>query len=344
MEMHEILALVGKGKKLARDLNREQAALAMRLILEGRASRHQIGAFLIAMRMKGETEEELAAFTEEARRHGNHVENGGAAHLVDLPAYAGKRRTFHAQGAFALVMAAAGVPVLMHGVAEAAGKTGPEAMLSAAGVAVGLSPEAASRCLADAGFAYVELSRLDSKLCELLFLRTELGVRTVINTMMRIYDPSGARRHMIGITHRPYLDLLAKTLLRLGVRRALLFRGVEGEGELALRPESALVEVAGGRRSEIRLSLAELGVSAAPQASLAGADPQEEAKWLRRLVSGEERGPLRDLVLLNAGVGIYAGGRAESIAEGIALARKALDCGAAQTTLEKLVAWAKEAG
>jgi len=340
--MHEILALVGKGKKLARDLDREEAARAMRIILEGKASPHQIGAFLIAMRMKGESEEELAAFIEEARRHGKRLENGGGSHLVDLPAYAGKKSTFHAQGAFALVMAAAGVPVLMHGIAEAAGKTGPEAMLSAAGVAVGLSPEAAARCLAEVGFAYVQLSRLNPKLCQLLSLRSELGVRTVINTMMRIYDPAGARRHMIGITHRPYLDLLANTLLRVGVHRALIFRGLEGEGELALHPESVLVEVAGGRRAEIRLSLSELGIPAAPKASLGGTDPEGEAKRLRRLLSGEERGPLRDLVLLNAGVGIYAGGRAESIAEGIALAREALDCGAAEATLGKLVAWAKE--
>jgi anthranilate phosphoribosyltransferase len=330
LKMQDFIAIVGKGQELSRDLTREQAAEAMRLLMEATATPYQIGAFLIAIRVKGESVEELVAFTETAKKYGAPLRVDQADRLIDIPLYSGKKRTFYACLPAALVMAGAGVPVLMHGYSEMpGGKIGAGAILKAAGIPTNLEAEQVETLVNRVGFGYAEISYLHLLLYRYLELRKELGVRTLINTLLRVYNPAGAKRHLIGITHPPYMERLGQALSLMGSRRALIFRGVEGESEIPLRNQDAMVELKEGEILPVRVRLEEIGLHPASKEELGLGTPLEEAERMARVLSQKEQGAALDAVLLNAGAGVYLSGKAASLKEGVALARESLETGAA---------------
>jgi anthranilate phosphoribosyltransferase len=343
LKMQDIIALVGKGKELSRDLSGEEAVAAMRMLMEAQATPYQIGAFLVAVRVKGETADELMAFVETARRYGAPIRVKERESLVDIPVYSGKKRTFHAILPAALVMAAAGVPVLMHGYSEMpGGKTGIAPILQAAGIPTNLEAEQAGSLVNRIGFGYVEISYLHLLLYRYLELRKELGVRTVINTMLRVYNPGEARSHLIGITHPPYMERLAETLLRMGSRRALIFRGVEGESEIPLKPLTGLVELKEGGIAPISLNPKEMGLREAPREGIPGGEAVEQAARIVQILSRNEESEASDAVLLNAGAGIYLSGKAATIEEGVGRARETVETGKAAEKLMEFMQAVRE--
>lgn len=343
MTMQEIIAAVGKGKELSRDLSYSEASEAMRLLMEAQATPYQIGAFLVAVRVKGESADELAAFAETARRYGAPFHGLPKESLLDIPVYSGKKRTFYAILPAALVMAAAGVPVLMHGYSEMPGeKIGIGTVLKAAGIPVNLEAEQVEALIQRIGFGYAEISYLHLLLYRYLELRKELGVRTLINTMLRVYNPGGAVRHLIGITHPPYLERLGETLQKMGSRHAWIFRGVEGESEIGLKPQKGIMELKDGTMQTLTIDPAELGLSEAPREGISGGTAMEEAVRTVGILTQKEEGPAFDAVLLNAGAGLYVSGMVASIRDGVDLARETIDKGAASEKFMELMQVARE--
>lgn len=344
LQMSDLIAIVGRGKTLARDLRPEEARQAMRFLLEAQATPYQIGAFLIALRMKGETEEELAAFVEVVREHTPDMGEGPREGQLDLPLYAGRARTFLAMLPAAFVLAAGGVPVLIHGYSGYPGRTGPGAILEAAGIRSGLEIDQAMALLEQTGFAYLELSHIHLLLYRYLELRRELGLRTFFHTLLRIYDPARAGRHLVGVTHPPYLRKLGGTLQRTGSLRALIFRGVEGDSEIPLHPQKGVVILGESGLQEVDLDPQALDLPLAPQGGLSmeNPGPMDQARRLVQVLSGGGPGLEREAVLWNAAWGFYVAGKVTDPAQGVVRARELLESGAVGAKFLEVLQTARE--
>lgn len=322
MTFQEIVHKVGKGPHHAEDLTAEEAEFALRELLEGRATPLQVGAFLLSMRTKGETAAEIAAFTRVLREYRRPVP--APPGVLDVPAYAGKAKTFHALPAAAVVMAAGGLPVLLHAYNEAPGRVGTGEVLAALGVA--------AETLEPHGLGYLDIRDYFPKLWDFLELRKEMGVRSVFNVIARLVNPAGARRHLLAITHRPYFEKFRGAFEILGAEKAVVVMGSEGEPEAPFHGVTKAVEVPGGEKV---YRPEDVGLPRTRPADVASAGPEEEVRLTERILSGEEL-PALNLVLLTAATGLYAGGKAAAWKEGVALAREVISSGAAADKLKAL--------
>lgn len=322
MRLQEIIHKVGKGPDHAEDLNAEEAEFAMRELLGGRATPLQVGAFLLSMRTKGETALEVAAFARVLREARRPVE--APAGTLDVPAYAGKAKTFHALPAAAVVMAAAGVPVLLHAYNEAPGRVGTGDVLGALGVT--------GATLASHGLGYLDVKDYFPRLWEFLELRKEMGVRSVFNVVARLVNPAGARRHLLAITHQPYFEKFRGAFEILGTEKAVIVMGSEGEPEAPFHGVTKAVEVPGGERV---YRPEDVGLPRTRPADVPSAGLEEEVRTTERILAGEGI-PARNLVLLTAATGLYAAGAAAAWKEGVALAAEVLRSGRASEKLAAL--------
>ncbi|MGH7164102.1 MAG: anthranilate phosphoribosyltransferase [Nitrospiraceae bacterium] len=339
MDFPELIAKIGKGQKTWKDLTWEEAKQAMRWLIEGRATSAQVGAFLLAMRLKMESVTELAAFTSAAREYVPPVPVPDRLALVDLPSYAGKQDTFHASIAAAIVAAAGGATILMHGYETLPGRPGPAAVLSALGIPTGLEPKQAGEEVAAKGFAYLDLALYHPPIARFLELRRELGLRSLFHPVARMLNPARAGTQVIGLTHPPYFEKTAEALKMLGCRRALVLRGVEGDPELSITAATKVLELTDERVVPLTLRPKDAGLPMASFREMAGFPPTQadrEATLLRRILHQEIRGGQRDWSILNAALLLYAAGKAPSITAAAPLAQQALESGAAAQKLAAL--------
>lgn len=338
--LQDLIHEIGRGAKGARDLSWDEASTAARLILEGKATPLQIGGFWLAMRVKGETATELAAFTRSARETAVPLSwpRGVAEALVDIPAMAGKLRTVHATIPAAFIAAAAGAPVFLYEYGDAPGRTGLWPVLKAL---TGLAQPPGLRDLpeqiAQAGVAYAPLALLHPRLYVLLEMRKELGVRGIFHNVARTLSPAGATRHLIGVTHPPYLQIQAEVLRLLGSHRALLFRGVEGDPEVPITGRTKAVDLRDGQIGETMIDPQVLGLTPRDRSEMAGTDPATEANWIRHLLGGHEDGARRDMAVLNAAVALYVAGKAHGLVEAVSLAADTLASGRALDCLKRFM-------
>jgi anthranilate phosphoribosyltransferase len=337
--MKDLIAKIGKGQKTSKDLTWEEAKQAMRSLIEGQATPAQIGAFLIAMRLKIESVGELAAFTAAAREYVQPLKVPRDLSVVDLPTYAGKQDTFHAAAAAAILAAAAGVAVLMHGYDEAPGRPGTSGVLAKLGIPVELDPARVAEDLGSKGFAYLDLALYHPPMARFLGMRTELGVRNLFHPVAKMLNPARAGAQVIGISHPPYFEKTAEALAMLGSRRALVLRGVEGEPELSLASITKLLEVKDERIFPLSLQPRDFGLPMGTLRDMVGFPPEQadkEVLLLRKILGNELRGGQRDWVVLNAAMLLYVGGKAPSVSAAIAPAQRALESGAAVQKLAEL--------
>lgn len=306
---------VGAGEKAADDLTYEEAREAADLLLSGEATPAQAGGFLVALRVKGETREEMRAFTEAVRARNRPVGFEGAAPL-DIPVYAGKKSLFHAIIPAGFLMAAAGQPVLLHGFSPVPGRVGAAEVLAALGIDVGAAPEKGARLLRQCGFAYLDVARFNPPLHRFQMLRNELGVRTIFNAVSRMADPAGAGKHLIGITHPPYFESTTGVLNELGTQRLLILRGVEGGPEPSITSQTTAFLSENGKSEPISFPMDPLGLSWARRPEIGGGSPGEQADLTEKILSGEAGGPVRDWTLMTAAYGLFASGRAPDLSEG----------------------------
>lgn len=339
MEFSDFIAKVGRGQKASKDLTWEEAKQAVRRMIEGQATPVQVGAFLLAMRVKMESVTELAAFTSAAREYVPALPVPRHLPLVDLPSYAGKRETFHASAGAAIVAAAAGACVLMHGHEGTPERPGTAAVLAKLGLPTDLSPKQVAEELTAKGFAYLDIALYHPPVARFLDLRRELGVRSFFHPVAKMLNPARAGSQVLGLTHPPYFDKMAEAISMLGGKRALIIKGVEGDPELSVAGSTRLLEVRDERILPLTFAPKDFGLASGVLKDMAGFPPaqgDEEARLLRRILRHEAQGGPRDWVVLNAAMLLYAAGKAPSITAGIPVAQQALESGAAAKKLEEL--------
>ncbi len=318
------------------DLTADEAAAVLAEIMSGNASEIQIAAFLIALRTKGETVDELAGLARTMRRLAATV-TVNRRDLLDTAGTGGGRRTFNVSTTAALIAAGAGCTVAKHGNRSATGLSGSADVLEALGARIDLTPAAVATCIEEVGFGFMFAPAHHQATRYVISVRRELGVRTIFNFLGPLTNPAGATRQLIGVSDSAYLQKMAGALELLGTEHALLVSSYDGLDELSISAPTRVFEVTRAGIEEYDVAPEDVGLERAGPESIPGGDPAQNAETTRRIFAGEP-GPARDLAVLNGGAAIYAGGAAPTLAEGVAAAQRAVDSGAAATALERFVA------
>lgn len=314
------------------DLGEDEAAAAFEIIMRGDATPSQIAGFIVALRMKGETVEELTGFARAARAMATPIEVDGA--LLDTCGTGGDGlATFNISTLAAIVAAACGVRVAKHGNRAASSLCGSADVLEQLGVKIDLQPDGVARCIKEAGIGFLFAPIFHPSFRFAGVPRRELGVRTVFNVLGPLCNPAGARYQALGVADAPLAGKMAEVLVRLGVERAIVFHAGDGMDELSVASPSLVIEI-DGQRKEYQLDPAELGLRHAPVESMRGGGPEHNARLARDVLGGEQ-GPRRDVVLLNAAAALRAAGQAKDWKEGLGLAAEAIDSGRGGEVLER---------
>ncbi|MGH2960935.1 MAG: anthranilate phosphoribosyltransferase [Solirubrobacterales bacterium] len=316
-------------------LTADHASAVLDEIMEGRVEDVQTGAFLIALRAKGETVAELVGLARTMRRLAAHVESD-RADLLDTAGTGGGPSTFNISTAAALVAAAAGCAVAKHGNRSSTSRSGSADVLEALGVNIELGPEDVARCIEEIGFGFMFAPRHHAAMKHVVPVRKELAVRTIFNFLGPLTNPAGASRQLLGVSDRGYQETIAEALVGLGCERALVVSGADGVDEITVSDETRVIEVADGGTEEWFARPEDYGIARRSLEEVAGGTPEENANVVRDAFGGRA-GPAQDVIALNAGAAIFAGGGAEDLGAGADRAREAIASGAAREVLESLI-------
>ena len=329
-----------------RDLTREQARDVMGAIMAGEATPAQIGGFLVALRLKGETPAEIAGAAEAMRSHAIMV-RPKRDDLVDTAGTGGDGgKTFNISTAAALVAAAGGAAIAKHGNRSVSSRSGSADVLSALGVKIEIDPETAGRTLDSVGIAFLFAPLLHPAMREVMPVRRELGTPTTFNFLGPLANPAGASRRTVGVSDPVMAERVVRTLASLGIERALVFFGHDGLDELTVTTTSTVYELEAGDVRIYDVDPADLGIPHAEIGALAGGDAAANAQAVHQVFAGGE-GPIRDIVALNAAAAMLVGDVVPDLAAGVELAGAVIDDGRAAATLEAFVrasVAAREAG
>jgi len=324
-------------EKLTRheDLTSDEAAAAMAEVMEGRAAPAHIAGLLIGLVMKGERPTEIVGLARSMRAHAVQVSKRHD-HVFDTCGTGGDRSgTFNISSCAAVVIAACGVRVAKHGNRSVSSLSGSADVFEALGVRVTASPAVVERCLAEAGIGFFFAPTFHPSMRHAGPVRKELGVRTAFNLLGPLTNPAGATRQIVGVPRPELTELIARSLLLLGSERAWVVHGADGIDEISTTGYTKISECKDGSVNTFYLHPADVGLPKAPAGALKGGDAHENARIIERVLA-DERGPERDVVLLNAGAGLMVSGKAPSVAEGIVMAARAIERGDARRTLDKL--------
>jgi anthranilate phosphoribosyltransferase len=319
-----------------RDLSAAEASAVLAEIMRGAVSPTQVAGFLIALRTKGETVDELAGLARTMRELAIRVDTR-ASDLLDTAGTGGGRRSFNVSTTAALIAAGAGCAVAKHGNRSARSPSGSADVLEALGARIDLDAAGVARCIDEAGFGFMFAPAHHQATRFVAGVRRELAVRTIFNFLGPLTNPAGARRQLVGVSDARYLETIAGALARLGVDRALIVAGEDGLDEVSASAATRIVEVNGQEIRAYTIVPGDLGIEQTSEPAPEGGTPEHNAGLTRAVLAGEP-GPARELALINAGAAIYAAGAAPSLLEGVELARGAVDDGRAARALERFVA------
>jgi anthranilate phosphoribosyltransferase len=315
-------------------LSRDQAHRAMGAVMDGESTPAQLAALLVALRMRGETVDELAGFASAMRERVVRVDAPAGA--MDVVGTGGDGSgTFNISTTAAFVVAAAGVPVAKHGNRAITSRSGSADVLDALGVRIDHDADSAAASLRSVGFAFLFAPGFHPAMRHAGPTRREIGVRTAFNLLGPLTNPAGTRRQLVGVGDPIAAPKLAEVLRVLGTERSLVVHGA-GVDELPLDGSGVIHDVTPGGVVRREVDVAALGLVPAETARLAGGSPAENAALVDAVLAGTERGPRRDVVLLNAGAALVAAGRATDMAEGVAQAAAILDSGVASRLVARL--------
>jgi anthranilate phosphoribosyltransferase len=324
------------------DLSRVEAREAMGTIMTGEATPAQIGGFLVALRLKGETPDEIAGFAEAIRGQVLAV-RPKRDDLVDTAGTGGDgRATINISTAAALVAAAAGAGVAKHGNRAVSSASGSADVLEALGFSLESPPERIARSIDELGFGFLFAPTHHPGFRHAAPVRKELATRTVFNVLGPLTNPAGARAQIVGVYEPALVRTIAEVLARLGARRAFVVHGAHGIDELSPAGPNLVCEVVDGAVHTRDIDPRDLGNPRSSPEELRGGSPDQNAAVIRAVFSGEEQGAKRDAILLNASGAIAAGGHAADLREGLEVARSAVDSGAAAERLEALAAFSHD--
>ena len=322
-----------------RDLSADEAGEVLAEIMRGEAPDAQIAGFLIALRTKGETVDELAGLARTMRELAVPV-SVEREDLLDTAGTGGGRSTFNVSTTAALIAAGAGCVVAKHGNRSATSRCGSADVLEALGARIDLDPQAVAACIEETGFGFMFAPAHHRATRFVMPVRRELGVRTIFNFLGPLTNPAGASRQLIGVADASFQETIAGALARLGAERALVVSSEDGLDEISIAAATKVIEVNGEQLTSYTLVPGEVGVQLAqgePDGrTIAGASPEQNANVTRAVLRGEP-GLQSELAAINAGAAIYAAGAAESIAAGVASAREAMADGRAEDALDRFV-------
>lgn len=325
-------------EKVARseDLTADEAGAVMREVLEGRAAPAALAGLLVALVVKGERPHEIVGFARVMREHAVKL-SAPAGEVFDTCGTGGDRSgTFNISSAAAIVVAACGVKVAKHGNRAASSQCGSADVFERLGVNTAASPAVTERTLHEANIAFFFAQTFHPSMKYAAPVRRELGLRTAFNLLGPLTNPAGATRQIVGVPRAELTDLMARSLALLGSRRAWVVHGADGLDELSTTGFTKVAECRDGVVHTFHVHPAEFGLPRVSPADLKGGDAVANAAIITGVLNGD-RGPARDVVLLNAGAALFVAGRASSVVEGIATAAAAIDQGAARRTLARMV-------
>ncbi|HEX8803158.1 MAG TPA: anthranilate phosphoribosyltransferase [Acidimicrobiales bacterium] len=321
-----------------RDLTADEARAAMAEILDGAATPAQIAGFVVALRIKGETVDELTGLVEAMLDAAERVALPDDVDAVDVVGTGGDRaHTINVSTLSALVVAGAGGRVCKHGNRAASSATGAADLLEALGVRLDCGPDEVARCVAEAGIGFCFAPRFHPAMRHAGPPRRELGIPTAFNVLGPLANPAGVRRMVIGVADPSMAERMVGVLAARDCTRALVVHGGDGLDEITVSTTSQVVDLADGVVTRYEIDPAALGVTPAPRDALVGGDPATNAALAQKVLGGDA-GPHRDVVCLNAAAGLVAAGLVPDMAAGVEAARASIDDGAAARALDRLVA------
>jgi anthranilate phosphoribosyltransferase len=344
--IQDTLRKIGAGE----DLTRAEADGAMEHILSGHATDSQITELLSALRIKGETVDELVGFATAMRRYATRIFPSDYARrgepLVDTCGTGGDAKgTFNVSTAAAFVVAGTGVRVAKHGNRSISSKCGSADVLEALGVRIDLEPEQVARCIDEIGIGFLFAPAMHAATRHAMQARRELGGRTVFNLLGPLTNPAGASAQVAGVYRADYTELMARALGELGVERAFVVHGVDGLDEISIGGETGVAELRDGAVRSYTVVPEDFGLRRAPLDAILGGDANQNAQIIRKVLGrsslGHELGPHRDIVRANAAAALVASGLATDWLDGVRLATESIDSGAASKRLEALVAFSQ---
>lgn len=331
--MKEILAKLVAGN----DLSVEEAKKAQEIILTGQATDAQIAAFLTALRMKGETIDEITGLASVLRDKANTIAPKVDKH-VDLVGTGGDcTYSFNISTTSAFVVAAAGLPVAKHGNRSISSKSGAGDVLEALGVNISADPDVVTRCVETVGIGFMFAPHFNPAMKYVGKVRKELGFRTVFNTLGPLSNPSRAKAMVVGVYDKNLTETIANAMMNMGVERALVVSGNDNMDEITLTGATTISEIKDNTVNTYTVTPEQFGFETVELKELQGGDGKVNAQITKDILSGKEKGAKRNIVLLNAGATLYAGGMCSSIEEGIKLAQKTIDSGKAASIIDALV-------
>ncbi len=329
----EALAALTSGRHLTQD----EAKEIMTLFMKGEATSAQIAGIVIALRMKGETVDEITGFAEAMRAFSNQVRTPNED-LLDTCGTGGSGiHKFNISTTSAIIAAAAGVRVAKHGNRAMSGKSGSADVLEALGINIQLNAEQAAECLARENICFMFAQLYHPALKHAAGPRKELGVRTIFNLLGPLANPAGADRQMLGLYDRSQTQTIAGVLGRLGLKRAMVVGSYDGLDEISLSAPTRVSELKNGEVKTYDIAPEDLGLTTVPLGAVKGGNAAENAQIVQRVLGGE-KSPYRDVVLANAGACIYVADRADTLQDGVRLAAEIIDSGKAAQKLRQWIA------
>ncbi|MCY4613507.1 MAG: anthranilate phosphoribosyltransferase [Nitrospira sp.] len=324
------------------NLTEKEANDVMLEIMQGATSESQIAAYLMGLRMKGETVEEITGSVKAMREMAVRI-HVGDPQVVDTCGTGGDRsNTFNISTATAFVVAGGGITVAKHGNRSVSSRSGSADVLAAMGVKIDLPPERVEACVNDIGIGFLFAPLYHGAMKHCAKPRSEMGVRTLMNIMGPLSNPAGAGIQILGVYDQALTEKLAQVLVRLGTQHCFVFHGKDGLDEITLTDFTYVSEGKAGRISSYHLAPEDFGLTRVNPKDLQGGNPEDNAAIIQEILKGH-RGAKRDVVLVNAAPAFVAGGKAKNLKEGYAQAANALDSGAAHEKFQKLVRFSNEA-
>lgn len=318
------------------NLTREEARMAMAQIMEGKATDAQIAALITALRLKGESREEITGFAQTMREKANRLQTT-QMQLLDTCGTGGDGgTTFNISTAAAIVAAAGDVRVAKHGNRAVSSKSGSADVLEALGVHIHVDAVQAQHCLDEIGICFMFAPSFHQAMKYAVGPRKEIGIRTVFNILGPLTNPAGADRQIIGVFDRHITEVMAEVLRELGTVRAMVVAGLDGLDEISLSAPTKVTELKEGSIHTYEVTPEQLGCRTYPLEAVAGGDAKENAELIRQIFAGQ-KGAHRDIVLLNAGASLYLADKTASLREGVQLAGQIIDSGQAAKKLERLI-------
>jgi len=333
--MERLRALISKVATGA-TMTRDEAAHVFDKMMSGEATPAQMGGLLMALRLRGETVEEITGAVTTMRAKMLTV--AAPKDAIDVVGTGGDAAgSYNISTCAAFIVAGAGVPVAKHGNRALSSRSGAADVLGALGVKIELSPEEISRCIREAGIGFMFAPSHHPAMKHVGPTRVELGTRTIFNLLGPLSNPAGVKRQMVGVFARPWIEPLANVLGALGMERAYVVHGSDGLDEITTTGPTYVAELANGKVRTFEITPEEVGLDRSTSADLKGADAAHNAEALRGVLTAKP-GPFRDVALLNAAAALVVAGKAKDLKEGVQLAAKSVDSGEAKKRLDRLVA------